>query len=172
VVAAVARLGSGDEAAELFHMLNPINRARTDADAERYQAEPYVLTGDVYSHPAHLGRGGWSWYTGSAGWLYRVGLEGILGIRRHGGRLTLDPCMPTLWERFSVRWRHGRSVYEIVVLNPERKGRGIATARLDGEAVDPRDIPLHADGQLHLLEVTLGEPPAVARRRRPARLAG
>ncbi|HSD29545.1 MAG TPA: glucoamylase family protein, partial [Vicinamibacteria bacterium] len=172
VVAAVARLGSGDEAAELFHMLNPVNRTRTAAEAERYRAEPYVLAGDVYAHPAHLGRGGWTWYTGSAGWLYRVGLEGILGLRRRGGHLSLDPCMPTQWDRYSVRWRLGATVYEIVVLNPERKGRGIAVAFLDGESVDPRDIPLREDGRHHVLKATLGEPPAEARRPRPARIAG
>jgi cyclic beta-1,2-glucan synthetase len=134
--------------------------------------EPYVLAGDVYAHPAHLGRGGWTWYTGSAGWLYRVGLEGILGLRRRGARLSLDPCMPTLWERFSVRWRLGDTVYEIVVLNPERKSRGIAVTLLDGKRVDPRAIPLREDGRRHLLEATLGEPPAESRRKRPARIAG
>jgi cyclic beta-1,2-glucan synthetase len=129
------------------------------------------VAGDVYAHPQHIGRGGWTWYTGSAGWLYRVGLEGILGIRRRGARLSIDPCMPTEWERFSATWRHGRTVYEIVVRNPERKGRGIAEARLDGESVDPDEVPLRDDGRRHVLEATLGEAPAEKRRPR-ARLAG
>jgi cyclic beta-1,2-glucan synthetase len=159
VVAAVARLGNGDEAVELFHMLNPVNRTRTAADAERYGAEPYVLAGDVYSHPQHVGRGGWSWYTGSAAWLYRVGVEEILGLRRRGSRLSLDPCLPTQWERFSAAWRHGSAVYDIVVLNPDRKSRGIGAARLDGESVDPRSIPLQDDGRRHVVEASLGETP-------------
>ncbi|HSD33126.1 MAG TPA: glucoamylase family protein, partial [Gemmatimonadales bacterium] len=83
-VMAVARLGNGDEAVELFHLLNPINHTRSAADVERYKTEPYVMAGDVYAHPAHAGRGGWTWYTGSAGWMYRAGLESILGLKRHG----------------------------------------------------------------------------------------
>ena len=84
---ALAELGNGDEAVELFHMLNPINHTRDAADVERYKVEPYVLAGDVYAHPQHMGRGGWTWYTGSAGWLYRAGLEIILGLTRRGDDL-------------------------------------------------------------------------------------
>ena len=82
VVMALARLGSGDEAAELFHMLNPINHTRTARDVALYKAEPYVVAGDVYARAPHAGRGGWSWYTGSAAWMYRAGLESMLGLRR------------------------------------------------------------------------------------------
>ena len=97
IVMALARLGSGDEAAEMFHMLNPVNHARHAADAARYRIEPYVMAGDVYSHPAHRGRGGWSWYTGSAGWMYRAGIESILGLRRSGPTFAVDPCIPSAW---------------------------------------------------------------------------
>jgi hypothetical protein len=83
-VMATARLGYGDEAVELFHMLNPANHTRTALDVSRYKAEPFVLAGDVFAHPSHAGRAGWSWYTGSAGWMYRAGLESILGLRRRG----------------------------------------------------------------------------------------
>ena len=107
-VMAVARLGSGDEAMELFHMLNPINHSRTAADADRYRTEPYVLAGDVYSHPAHPGRGGWSWYTGAAGWLYRTGLESLLGLRREGATFTVDPCIPASWPEYTIAWRPAR----------------------------------------------------------------
>ena len=93
-VMAMARLGYGDEAVELFHMLNPVNHTRTAADVERYKAEPYVLAGDVFAHPAHAGRAGWTWYTGSAGWMYRAGLESILGLRRRGATFEVDPCIP------------------------------------------------------------------------------
>ena len=102
-VMAVARLGNGDEAVELFHLLNPINHTRTAADVERYKAEPYVTAGDVYAHPAHAGRGGWTWYTGSAGWMYRAGLESILGLKRHGASFELDPCIPAAWPEYSHR---------------------------------------------------------------------
>src|SRR5260370_26918695 len=91
---AVARLGNGDEAVELFHLLNPINHTRSAADVERYKVEPYATTGDVYAHPAHAGRGGLTWYKGSTRWIHRPGLESILRLKRPGARFELDPCIP------------------------------------------------------------------------------
>jgi cyclic beta-1,2-glucan synthetase len=156
-VMAVARLGNGDEAVELFHMLNPINHTRSAADVERYKAEPYATAGDVYAHPAHAGRGGWTWYTGSAGWMYRAGLESILGLKRHGASFELDPCIPAAWPEYSIVWRFGRSGYEISVSNPQHRCRGIAEAELDGNPVDPAAIPLVDDGVTHRVRVVLGE---------------
>jgi cyclic beta-1,2-glucan synthetase len=158
LVMALAKLGGGDEAVELFHMINPINRTRTAADVERYKGEPYVLAGDVFAHPEHLGRAGWTWYTGSAGWLYRAGLESVLGLRRRGSVFSVDPCIPASWPEFSILWRFGRSRYEIGVSNPERRCRGISAAELDGAAVDARAIPLADDGGSHLVRITLGGP--------------
>jgi cyclic beta-1,2-glucan synthetase len=159
-VMAIAHLGSGDEAVELFHMLNPINRSRTPADVERYQVEPYVVAADVYTHPAHIGRGGWTWYTGSAAWMYRLGLESILGLRRRGSSFSIAPCIPGSWDHFLVRWRHGRSLYEITVENPGWRNRGVSAAELDGIRVDPRAIPLIDDGAAHRVRVVMGEPVA------------
>lgn len=156
-VLAIAHLGSGDEAVELFHMLNPINHTRTAADVERYKVEPYVVAADVYTHPAHIGRGGWTWYTGSAAWMYRLGLESILGLRRRGRSFAIAPCVPGSWDRFVVRWRHGQSRYEISVENPGRRNRGVAEAVLDGARVDARSIPLVDDGAVHRLRVVMGE---------------
>ena len=155
---AMARLGNGDEAVELFHMLNPINHTRTPADVERYKVEPYVVAADVYAHPAHIGRGGWTWYTGSAAWMYRLGLESILGLRRRGRCFSVAPCIPASWEGFVVRWRQGTSHYEIIVENPHRRNRGVAQVTMDGALVDPRAIPLVDDGALHRLEVVMGKP--------------
>jgi cellobiose phosphorylase len=162
VVMAVGRQGRGDEAVELFHMLNPINHTRTGADVARYQTEPYAVCGDVYAHPAHPGRGGWSWYTGSAGWLYRVGLETILGLRRRGAVFEVDPCIPSSWPRYTVAWRLGHTLYEIEVLNPTRQNRGVGSAELDGAAVDARAVPLTDDGQVHRVRVVLGGAPRPA----------
>jgi cyclic beta-1,2-glucan synthetase len=159
-VAALARLGNGDEAVELFHMLNPVNHARTRADAERYKVEPYVVAADVSAHVEHLGRGGWTWYTGSAGWMYRTGLEEILGLKARGDHCEIDPCIPAAWPGFSLLWRLGRSRYEFEVLNPERRCRGVAHAERDGERVDPRRIPLVDDGDTHRVRVVLGHPEA------------
>jgi cyclic beta-1,2-glucan glucanotransferase len=156
-VMAIALLGNGDEAVELFHMLNPINHSRSRADLERYKVEPYVVAADLYTHPSHMGRGGWTWYTGSAAWMYRLGLESILGLRRRGRSFAVAPCVPAPWDGFVVRWRHGRSVYEITVDNPERRNSGVAEAVLDGTRVDARSIPLIDDGEVHRLRVVMGE---------------
>ena len=156
IVMALARLGSGDEALELFHMLNPVNHTRTDPGVARYQGEPYVVAGDVSAHSEHVGRVGWTWYTGAAGWLYRAGLESILGLRRRGQAFELDPCIPAAWPEFAIDWRFGRTRYEIQVTNPEHRSRGVGSARLDGAVVDPRAIPLVDDGAVHAVRVVMG----------------
>ena len=160
VVLALTRLGSGDEAVELFHMLNPINHSRTASQVEQYMTEPYAVAGDVYDHPAHRGRGGWTWYTGSAGWMYRVALEGILGLERRGAFFTLNPCIPSSWPTYSIEWRFGEARYAIVVENPERRCRGVASVELDGSPADPAAIPLVDDGRVHRVRVVLGTRPA------------
>ena len=162
-VMAMARMGCGDEAVELFHLLNPANHTRTAADVERYKAEPYVLAGDVFAHPAHAGRAGWSWYTGSAGWMYRAGVESILGFRRRGAAIELDPCIPQSWPGFSIAWRLGSTCYSIEVENPSRRSRGVASAALDGVLVDPGAIPVVDDGGRHELKVVLGGSASTAR---------
>ncbi len=167
---ALTKLGSGDEAVELFHMLNPINRTRSIADVEQYRAEPYVIASDVYAHPMHLGRGGWTWYTGSAAWMVRLGVENILGLTRRGDTFALEPCIPSVWPSFAITWRFGQSVYEIEVANPDRRSSGIAAATLDGEDVDPLAIPLHDDGRTHRVQARVGAREAtapVASRREP-----
>jgi cyclic beta-1,2-glucan synthetase len=156
VVMALARLGSGDEVAELFHMLNPINHTRTPADVERYKAEPYVVAGDVYGRAPHAGRGGWSWYTGSAAWMYRAGVEGMLGLRRRGAAFGIDPCIPSTWPGYEITWRVGATTYQIAVSNPDRYCRGVASASLDGVAVDAAAIPIASDGGTHQVRIVLG----------------
>jgi cyclic beta-1,2-glucan synthetase len=142
----------------MFHMLNPINHARTPSDVGRYKAEPYVTAGDVYAHPEHMGRSGWSWYTGSAGWLYRAGLEELLGLRRHGASFEVDPCIPSAWPSFTIVWRFGGTRYEIDVDNSAGYCRGVTSATLDGVACESRAIPLVDDGGTHRVSVTMGDP--------------
>jgi len=158
VVMAVSRMGSGDEAVELFHLLNPINHSRTPADVARYKVEPYVVAADVYAHPMHAGRGGWTWYTGSAAWMYRTGLESILGIERRGNTLVLNPCIPFEWPGFKATVRFGETRYEIVVENPGRRCRGVTAAELDGAPVEAGAIPLREDGKTHRVRAVIGEP--------------
>ena len=106
-VIALARLGLGDAAMELFHMINPINHSRTPEGLQRYRVEPYAVAADVYAHPMHVGRGGWTWYTGSAGWMYQAAVGSLLGLQRHGDTFSVDPCIPAMWPAYSLDWQHG-----------------------------------------------------------------
>jgi cyclic beta-1,2-glucan synthetase len=158
-VIAFALLGDGDKAGELFAMLNPINHGSTGAAIHRYKVEPYVVSADVYSRPPNVGRGGWTWYTGSAGWMYRAGLEYILGCRLQGTTLLLDPCIPRGWHGFQIVLRYHSARYDIAVDNPRGVSRGVACAELDGAALPghPARIPLADDGAIHQVRVILGE---------------
>jgi cyclic beta-1,2-glucan synthetase len=155
-VIALARLGMGDEAMELFHMLNPINRTRTSESVERYKVEPFAVAADVYAHPLHVGRGGWTWYTGSAGWMYQAAIHTLLGLRRHGTTISIEPCIPAVWPEYSIVWRLGHTRYRVTVTNPDHQTQGVMTAHLDGTAVDPRAIPLHEDDGEHTVAIVLG----------------
>jgi len=151
-------LGDGDKAGALFSMLNPINHARTLAEVERYKVEPYVVAADVYSMPPHAGRGGWTWYTGSAAWMYRAGIENIIGLQVRAGQLRLNPCIPKAWPSFRATFRSRSSRYEILVENPDGVSSGIVSALVDGIAVTSRpvNIPLVDDGATHQVLVRLG----------------
>jgi cyclic beta-1,2-glucan synthetase len=155
---AFAALGDGDKAAGLFSLLNPINRTSTRADLQRYKVEPYVAAADVYSVAPHAGRGGWTWYTGSAGWLYRAGIEAILGFRLRGAVLSLAPCIPRAWSGFEMVFNYRAARYEIAVENPNGVCRGVAHAELDGKTLPDGTarVPLVDDGQVHKLRVVLG----------------
>ena len=159
---AYAGLGAGDRAWELFSMLAPMAHSSTPAAVARYQVEPYVTCADVYAVAPHVGRGGWTWYTGSAGWLYRAGLEAILGFRVEGDTLAMDPCIPGTWPEYQITFRRRgpgtrTTVYEITVENPQGVSRGIALAELDGVAVgSAARFPLVDDSGTHRVRVVLG----------------
>jgi cyclic beta-1,2-glucan synthetase len=155
-VLAFALLGDGDRAMELFALINPVNHGRTPDEVKQYRAEPYVVAADVYSRPPHTGRGGWTWYTGSAGWMYRVGLEAILGLTLRGGALHIDPCIPRAWPGYEMVVKIRRAEYRITVENPDRVSRGVRSMEIDGQPGPARDIPLAADGGRHDVNVVLG----------------
>ena len=157
-VIAFALLGDGDKAGELFSLLNPINQASTRSGVHRYKVEPYVVCADVYATAPHVGRGGWSWYTGSAAWMYRAGLEWILGFRLRGRTLLLDPCVPRAWRSFDIVFRYHSARYDITVENPRGVTRGVTSVELDGAALPetPAQIPLSNDGAAHRVHVVLG----------------
>jgi cyclic beta-1,2-glucan synthetase len=151
-VLAYATLGDGDKAGELVSMLNPILHSDNPAAMQRYKVEPYVVCADVYSEPPHVGRGGWTWYTGSAGWLYRVTLESMLGFHLHANKLELNPCIPRSWRSFEVNFRYHSTRYEIIIQNPDGVCRGIQAITLDGQGLAEStnaEIPLIDDGKIH-----------------------
>jgi cyclic beta-1,2-glucan synthetase len=124
----------------------------------RYKVEPYVIAADVYSVAPHVGRGGWTWYTGAAGWLYRAGVESILGFNLRGNHLLLTPCIPEHWPSFEMIFKHGSARYEILVENPRGVSRGIASTEVDGTllAAGMSRIELMDDGVTHRVHMTLG----------------
>ena len=154
-VIAYAELGDGDKAAGLFSLLNPILHANTRSGVHRYKVEPYVMSADVYSVPPHSGRGGWTWYTGSASWAYRVALEAILGFSKRGNTLVIEPCIPPSWQEFRISYRFGGTLYEIMVINPEAVARGVSEVTVDGRSI-AGPIPLVDDGRSHTVTVRLG----------------
>ena len=156
---AFAMLGDGDKAGELLSMLNPIRHSDSPTGIHRYKVEPYVACADVYSVPPHAGRGGWTWYSGSAGWMYRATLEWLLGFRVQGENLAIDPCIPHDWPSFEIAFRYRSSRYEITVENPLGVCRGILATRVDGEMLTGNKkllVPLVDDGATHVVHVVLG----------------
>jgi cyclic beta-1,2-glucan synthetase len=157
-VLAFAMRGDGDRAHQLYSIMNPVNHGNSNAAIHRYRVEPYVVCGDIYSMSPNIGRGGWTWYSGSAGWMYRVALEGILGFRVQGDKLSLDPCIPRSWPGFELTYRHRSARYEITIENPRGVSKGVTRIECDGIELSGQDglIPLKDDGAVHKVRVDLG----------------
>ncbi len=153
---AFAELGQGDRAAALFRLLNPIYHSDWPEKVARYRVEPYVVAADVYSVPPHTGRGGWTWYTGSASWMYRLGLEAILGLRRVGNVLRFDPCIPKAWPGYELTYRYGKTSYHIRVENPDGVNRGVKQVTLEGGVWPGGEIPLLDDGRQYSVHILMG----------------
>ncbi len=156
VVLARAMQRRGNRAFELYQLLNPLTHARDIDWVHRYMVEPYVVAADVYTAEGHMGRGGWTWYTGSASWMYRIALESILGFELRGNTLTMNPCIPAEWDGFSIQYRHGSSQYSIEVKNPNHVESGVRGTTVDGVAVVNNGVQLVDDGATHAVVVTMG----------------
>jgi cellobiose phosphorylase len=156
VVLATALQGDGDRALELWNLINPVYHATTPVEVQHYKVEPYVVCADVYCAPPHTGRGGWTWYTGSASWLYRVALEAILGFKREGNMLQVEPCIPRGWAKYEMIYRYGTATYRIRVDNSAGAGRGVRSVMLDGKSVPDGMVSLLDDGATHEVRVELG----------------
>jgi len=155
LIKAFAMLGDGNKAYNLFRLINPINHSRSLIECAKYKVEPYAVAADVYTNPQHIGRGGWTWYTGSAGWMYRVGLEDILGFRVEKDKLFIDPCIPKDWEGYGIRYVYGDTVYNIEVKNTGKVNRGVSSITADGKTVKEY-VNLTDDGKEHFIIVELG----------------
>ena len=156
-VMAFAALGDSRRAWELLAMINPVNHAKSAAGMAVYKVEPYVVTADVYAVSPHAGRGGWSWYTGSAGWMYRLMLESLLGLRLEVDKLSFAPCLPADWKAFKVHYRYRETVYHITVMQTPATN---ATQRVTVDGVERPDpfVPLVDDRRDHTVEVDVMTP--------------
>ncbi|MEJ7708446.1 MAG: hypothetical protein WKF84_00940 [Pyrinomonadaceae bacterium] len=155
---AYAELKDGDRAGELFSLLNPVNHASTRAGLHKYKVEPYVAAADVYAVHPHTGRGGWTWYTGSAGWMYRAGVESILGFRVENDRLRMEPCIPRWWREYEITYRHRTATYVIQIENPHGVSSGIVQIEIDGRpAANREEVTLVDDGESHLVRIIMGD---------------
>jgi cyclic beta-1,2-glucan synthetase len=155
-VLATALQRDGDRALELFQMLNPLTHTRTPDDVARYKVEPFVVAADVYTASGHLGRGGWTWYTGSASWMYRVGVEAILGFTKVGTTLRIDPCIPSGWDEAEIVYRYALSTYRIKIRNPTHIPYGVRAVSVDGVSMRDGTVHLADDGQEHEVIVEMG----------------
>ena len=154
-VAAFAKLGNGDKAFELFEMINPVNHARTNLELKTYKVEPYVMTADVYGCTPHIGRGGWSWYTGAAGWMYQAGMQSILGFHKRGTNLVIDPSIPKRWQQFSIQYIFEETIYDIQVKNPDAISHGKVNIKVNGVMLHDHSIPMIGGQEIQHVEVIM-----------------
>ncbi len=169
-VMATAMRGDGDRAFDLYQMLNPITHADTEAEMLRYKVEPYVIAADIYTAPSQLGRGGWTWYTGSASWMYRVGLEQLLGFTKVGETLRIVPRVPRSWSQYAIHYRFGDSVYEITVHDPMGQQARGARVMVDGVWSADGVIQLRDDGTTHVVTIEAAAEPQSHRSTTPISL--
>lgn len=157
VVMAYALMGCGDKAWELYNMLVPINHTSTAMEVSRYKVEPYVMAADVYAVQPHAGRGGWSWYTGASGWMYRVALQHILGFNKLGDKIVVNPSIPKSWKEYQIEYLFKDTKYNIIIKNPEQVNSGIKSMFVDGTLYEQsNEIILVNDGKQHIIEIMMG----------------
>ena len=154
-IIAEAMLGFGDKATEFFRMINPIEHTRTREAAQKYKVEPYVIAADIYGANNLAGRGGWTWYTGSSSWIYKTGIELILGLKIEKGYLSIQPSIPKEWEAYSIQYKYQSTIYNIRVKNPERRNTGVSEFKYNGEIIEKKEIKLVDNGKINEIEVIM-----------------
>lgn len=148
-------LGKGDKAIQYYKYLTPIEHARTREIANKYKVEPYVIVADMYTAPNLIGRGGWTWYTGSSAWYNKIGIEAILGLQIENNILRISPCIEGTWKEYIIRYRYKTSVYNIKVKNPNNKQTGVTTFKLNGQIIDEKEIKLLDNGRINEIEIIM-----------------
>jgi cyclic beta-1,2-glucan synthetase len=136
-------------------MINPIEHTRTKDEVKKYKIEPYAVAGDVYSVGNLAGRGGWSWYTGSSSWMYKVGIESILGLKVEENELKIEPHIPENWNEYSIRYRYGQSLYNIKIKNPNGKTSGVEKMLINGREVQEKKVKLDGTGTTYEVEIEM-----------------
>ncbi len=148
-------LGFGDKAGEMYRMINPIEHSKTKEAVNKYKVEPFVIPADIYGESNLVGRGGWTWYTGSSSWFYKAGIEYILGFRIENNILRIEPCIPKDWKEYSIKYRFGRTIYNIKVKNLSGKNSGVTKFIVNGNEIENKEIKLEDDGNVYDIEVEL-----------------
>ena len=154
-------LGFGDKATDFFRMINPIEHSRTKETAQKYKVEPYVIAADIYGAGNLAGRGGWTWYTGSSSWMYKAGIDHILGMKIKGNIenkrqiLTCNPCIPKGWKEYSIKYKYRNSIYNIKIKNPNGKNTGIEKFIFNGKEIDTKEIVLKENSGINDVEIIM-----------------
>lgn len=154
-IIAESLLGFGNKAGEYYRMINPIEHSRTKEAAKKYKVEPYVIAADIYGQKNLAGRGGWTWYTGSASWMYEAGIKYLLGLRIEKEILRVEPCIPSDWKEYSMKYKYGDSIYHIQVKNPDGKCTGVTRFLLDEKEVEEKQVILNPNGGVFHIQVEM-----------------
>ena len=154
-IIAEAILGFGDKALEYYRMINPIEHSRTKEAANKYKVEPYVIPADIYGRKNLAGRGGWTWYTGSSSWYYEAGIGHILGLKIRNRILSIEPCIPSNWKEYFIKYKYENSIYNIKVSNPNGKNTGVKKFIVNGNEIEEKEIKLDANGGIYDIEVIM-----------------
>ena len=154
-IIAFTKLGFGDKATEYYRMINPIEHSRTKETSIKYKVEPYVIPADVYGASNLIGRGGWTWYTGSSSWFYKAGVENILGLKISNNILEINPCIPKNWDKYTIQYKYNSSIYNIEVKNPNSKNTGVEKVILNGEEIENKKIKLNDDNSINKIEIIM-----------------
>ena len=152
---AITLLSQGDKATKYYKYLTPIEHSRTREIANKYKVEPYAIVADMYGNASLIGRGGWTWYTGSSSWYFKIGIEEILGLKIQNGILSINPCIDSTWKEYTIKYKFKNSIYNIKVKNPNNKQTGVISFKLNGQEIESKQIKLIDDGRINEIDVVM-----------------